>query len=210
MNRRKVMAGEPRRASLVAWLESHPIPVMGGLMIAGLILLIGSAMLLDQQAAERDAELIQQLRLAGDTPGAMPSALPREIVRGQTVYVPLYSHVFTGEGNRRMLLSGTLSIRNTDSKRTLTIAAVDYYDTEGKLVRGYLEEPLKLNPLGSTQFFVRGSDVSGGSGANFLVEWVADEPVYAPVIEAVMVGREGTGITSFVRPGQVIERFERD
>jgi hypothetical protein len=35
-------------------LASHPIPVMGGLVIVGLMQVIGSAMLLDQQAAERE------------------------------------------------------------------------------------------------------------------------------------------------------------
>ena len=44
-------------------------------------------------------------------------------------------------------------------------------------------------------------DKSGGLGANFLVEWVAEQPVYGPVVEAVMIGTAGTQAISFVSTG---------
>ena len=52
-------------------------------------------------------------------------------------------------------------------------------------------------------------DKSGGSGANFIVAWKAAEPVYEPIVEAVMVGlnrNQSISFKSFGRP--LIERVE--
>lgn len=188
-------------------IVSYPLIMMIIFPVIALTALIGVALILDQQNATRDQQLMEQLmRPPGEPSGTVPTTLPRQIVTGQTVYVPVYSHIIVGDG-RRLPLAGTLGIRNTDNDQSLTIASVKYYDTEGKLLRDFLTEPLQLNPLGSTSFFVKQSDLAGGSGANFVVEWVSDQPVYAPLIEIVMAAREGTGITSFVRSGQVIKQL---
>lgn len=188
------------------WLLRHPLLTIFVCVAVVLGIPAMIALYLDYRIASLEQQRTATVASGDDASGAVPSELPRDIVAGQTVYVPLYSHIFEGEG-RRLELAGTLSIRNTDAKHELTISAIRYYDTKGRLVRDYLKQPLKLNPLGSTEFLVPQSDTAGGSGANFIVEWVADDPVLVPVIEAVMVGRVGTGITSFVRPGQVIDEF---
>ncbi|REK06694.1 MAG: DUF3124 domain-containing protein [Planctomycetota bacterium] len=203
------MTDESAGTSAINWLKAHPLVTTLVLTPVALLAWVGIAAYLDYRVEQRDAQVTRSGRPPGEPTGAVPSELPHEIVRGQTVYVPLYSHVFEGDG-RRLALAGTLSIRNTDSRRKLTISNVTYYDTKGKLVRNFLAEPLTLNPLGSTDFFVGQSDVTGGAGANFLVEWLADEPVHSPVIEAVMVGRSGVGIVSFVCSGHVIEQVERN
>jgi hypothetical protein len=69
---------------------------------------------------------------------------------------------------------------------------VDYFDSDGALIQRFLDQPRALPPMGSTEFFVEQTDRRGGSGANFLVNWSAEQPVYEPVIEAVMVGTSGT------------------
>ncbi len=43
------------------------------------------------------------------------------------------------------------------------------------------------------------------AGAKLIVELVAGEPVYEPIAEDVMVARGGTGMTTIVRCGEVIE-----
>ncbi len=129
--------------------------------------------------------------------------------KGQTVYVPIYSHVYSGDREQPFLLAAILSIRNTDRDKSMTINSVIYYDTDGKQVKTYLDQPRELPALASTRFVVPESDTSGGSGAKFIVEWKADVQVTAPVIEAVMIGTKmGQGI-SFVSPGRVI-REDRD
>jgi len=47
-------------------------------------------------------------------------------------------------------------------------------------------------------------DTSGGSGANFIVVWDVNEPVYEALIEAIMVGFSETGSISFASPGRAI------
>jgi Protein of unknown function (DUF3124) len=187
------------------WILSHPWILLGLIAILVLGVPIGLVLYLDHQIA-RFANATNDPRPPHEPTGAMPGQLPREIVVGQTVYVPLYSHVYQANGER-LMLAGTLSIRNTDADHALTISGVRYYDTEGKLVRDFLKTPLTLKPLGSTDFLVQESDTSGGSGANFLVEWVSDEPVQEPIIEAVMVGRKGGSVAAFARSGVVTKQI---
>ncbi len=128
-----------------------------------------------------------------------------EISTGQTIYVPIYSHVYYANQQRIYNLSATLSIRNTDLENSIIITAVKYYDTDGKLVKQYLQNPLKLPPLVSRDFYLEQKDKTGGSGANFLVEWVAEKQVNEPIVEAVMVGVSGSQAVAFSSSGRVIE-----
>jgi hypothetical protein len=124
--------------------------------------------------------------------------------RGQTVYVPIYSHIYSGVKARPFDLAATLSIRNTNLKNSITLLAVKYYDSEGKLVEDYLIKPLQLNALVSTRYIITEADRAGGSGANFIVVWTSERNVNPPIIEAVMIGtHSGQGI-SFLSRGQVI------
>lgn len=119
-----------------------------------------------------------------------------ELSSGQFLYVPVYSHIYTGDKERPFNLAVTLSIRNTDPRSGLRLTAVDYYDTEGRLVRSYLDAPRELGPLASIRYVVAERDVEGGSGANFLVRWEAAQPINAPVVESVMIGAQsGQGIS---------------
>jgi Protein of unknown function (DUF3124) len=129
---------------------------------------------------------------------------PAAKVVGQMIYVPVYSHIYYYNTRRRYLLAVTLSIRNTDLHKPMTITSVRYYDTDGKFLQEYLEKPLQLGPLASTDFFVEERDIRGGAGANFLVEWRAEAPMNAPLVEAVMVGTAGTQGIAFMSPGRVI------
>ena len=106
----------------------------------------------------------------------------------QTVYVPVYSNVFHGNHDRPFHLNATLSIRSTDLEDPMTIMSVDYFDTEGKLLKRYVKEPFVLGPLASVHYSIRESDQAGGFGANYLVRWRSEKPVNEPVIECVMIG----------------------
>lgn len=134
-------------------------------------------------------------------PGSVRAA---ELSNGQTVYVSIYSHVYSGDRERPYLLTATLSLRNTDPNHPITILAADYYDSDGKLLRHYLEEPLVLPPLASSRVVVAESDRKGGSGAKFIVRWSAESKVNIPVIEGVMIGTAMQQGISFVTQGRVI------
>jgi hypothetical protein len=124
---------------------------------------------------------------------------------GQTVYVPIYSHIYSGLKGRPFSLAATLSIRNTDPNHPITLVSIKFYDSDGKLVKEYIDNPLELKVMASTRYILTESDTGGGSGANFLVKWKSAAKVNPPLIEGVMIGtRSGQGI-SFVSRGQVIE-----
>ena len=123
---------------------------------------------------------------------------------GQTVYVPIYSHIYSGLRGNPFSLAATLSIRNTDPKHSITLVSVKFYDSDGKLIKEYLDKPAELKAMASTRYILTEGDTTGGSGANFLVKWQSQTKVNPPLIEGVMIGtRSGQGI-SFVSRGQVI------
>jgi hypothetical protein len=123
---------------------------------------------------------------------------------GQSLYVPAYSSVYYQNQKRRYALAVTLSIRNTDGQHALTVTSVRYVGAEGQLLQEYVATPLPLGPLGSTEFFVDEQDRSGGIGASFLIEWHAEKPISAPVVETVMIGTTGTQAISFVSVGRIL------
>jgi hypothetical protein len=125
------------------------------------------------------------------------------IVTGQLVFVPAYSEIIS-VSNPRLQLSTTLAIHNTDLQHSIIVKSVRYYNTDGELVREFIDAPSELKPMATTGFVIPSDDTSGGWGANFLVEWVASEPVYEPVIEAVMVSTRGNEGVSFISEGRVV------
>jgi len=131
-----------------------------------------------------------------------------ELSKGQTVYVPAYSHIYSGDTEYKFLLAVTLSIRNTDLKNALTITSVDYFDTNGKLIKKHLDKPVSLAPMSSTRYVVKESDETGGSGANFIVMWKADQAVHSPIIESVMIGTRSQQGISFTSRGQVLTEVQ--
>lgn len=146
--------------------------------------------------------------LVAPVSGWSASFEPR-LSKGQTVYVPAYSNVFSGPRRLPFQLATTLSIRNTDLSASFRVSSIDYYDTDGKLVRRFLQRPLVIGPLASSYVHIEEKDVTGGFGANFIVRWQADALIDAPIIECVMIGAtSGQGI-SFVSPGQEIREGAR-
>lgn len=126
-------------------------------------------------------------------------------LRGESVYVPLYSNIYYGDREKPFELTATLSIRNTDTKKEITLISVDYFDSNGNFLKKYVEEPVKLKKLASTRYIIKSNDKSGGSGAKFIVRWESNESVNPPLIEAIMIStRSGQGI-SFVSRGLPIK-----
>lgn len=125
--------------------------------------------------------------------------------KGQTIYVPAYSHIYSGDREKPFLLTVTLSIRNIDPNHSIQVARVDYHETQGDLLRKYLEKPLTLKPLESVRYVVPQSDSSGGSGANFIVKWRSEkQPVNPPIVETIMIGTQIQQGISFTSRGRVI------
>jgi len=132
------------------------------------------------------------------------AAEPIAKTKAQTVYVPAYSHIYSGIRGNMIQLATTLSIRNTDPKFPLTLTAVDYHDTKGMLIKSFIDKPVHMSALASERFFVTETDRSGGSGANFIVRWKAGRDINLPIIEAVMISTRSQLGISFTSRGQAI------
>lgn len=155
------------------------------------------------------SQQVDRQAIAQPTPVSVEPKVPAEVDRnrivGQTIYVPIYSHIYIRDKGRVINLTATLSIRNTDGQNPISITSARYYDTNGALVKEYVNEPLRLTPMASTDFVVAEDDTSGGVGANFIVEWGAGVEVTEPVVEAIMISAASQQGISFVSAGRVIK-----
>jgi Protein of unknown function (DUF3124) len=120
----------------------------------------------------------------------------RALSTGQSLYLPIYSHMLYGNLGKsgkasQVLLSALVSIRNTDTRRPLRIASARYFDTHGKLLGERVPQPTVIPPLGTHEIFVELNDASGGSGANFIIKWDADAPINPPLVESLHVNMDG-------------------
>lgn len=124
--------------------------------------------------------------------------------KGQTIYVPIYSNIYAGERQRPYFLYAILSIRNIDIEKSITVTQVDYFDSNGKLIKHYLNSPVTLNPLASARYIVPESEKAGGSGANFIVKWHTSELANPPITESIMLTTRMSQGVSFITQGRAI------
>ncbi len=136
-----------------------------------------------------------------------PAEATLKHVKGQTVYVPAYSHIYHGDKDSPLYLAVTLSIRHTDPVHPITLTSVQYFDTEGNLLKSYQDKEVTVRAMGSVEFIVKESDKKGGAGANFLVKWKSAKEVTEPIIESIMISTVGQQGISFSSRGQAIEEY---
>lgn len=145
---------------------------------------------------------LDSLSTTASSPPDRGAAVKR--VRSQTLYVPAYSHIYIRDAERSMNLATTLSIRNASQDSPILLSAVEYYDSSGNHVRSYLDTTRTLDPLASTHVVVEMGDIRGGVGANFIVRWHAENPVYPPIVESVMITTASTQGISFRSAARVL------
>jgi Protein of unknown function (DUF3124) len=119
-------------------------------------------------------------------------------------YVPVYSSVSMSQGRLRADFSVTLSVHNASETRPLVLKRIAYFDTSGKIVESYLKSPIALKPFSTIEVFIAATDVRGGTGANFVVDWAATGEIAEPAVEALMVGDVGSGHYAFISQGRPI------
>jgi hypothetical protein len=119
-------------------------------------------------------------------------------------YVPVYSSVAMSQGKLRADFSVTLSVHNASESKPLVLERIAYFDTSGKLVESYLKAPVALKPFATVEVAIATTDVRGGTGANFIVDWAASGEIAEPAVEALMVGSVGPGHYAFISQGRPI------
>lgn len=131
--------------------------------------------------------------------GASPAMAAEELSSGQTLYLPIYSHIWYGDRIVRgkypakNLVSALVSIRNTSLRAPIRVISARYYSTEGRLLKEYLPQPASVGPMGTLELFVERKESEGGSGANFIIQWEAAAQTNPPMVEAVHADIKGGG-----------------
>ena len=138
--------------------------------------------------------------LAGSAAGEV------RLIKGQTLYVPSYTSFIAAAGGHVFEAKPTIFIHNTDQNNPINIVRIDFYDTNGKLVEKYLQQPKKVNANAATRINVKellkGEE---GSGAHFIIQWQADHKVVEPLVQTWFVGAVGTRGYSYTSPARIIQ-----
>jgi len=209
------VSGNDRNPDWLLWFTEHGVRILILLAIAFMAFVYARSRTNTEQRLDAIEDTVQYELPRSYTPPNLDGYAATDVSVGslpvhQAAYVPVYSHIYY-DGGRPYLLETTLSIRNVDPKQPVYVSAVEYYDTHGKLSKKQVDRLIKLNPLQTIEFLVERHDVTGGSGANFIVEWHAGtKDTHAPLIEAVMVGRSGTNAISFVRKSEPLPEWMSD
>jgi hypothetical protein len=127
-------------------------------------------------------------------------------LRGQVLYMPVYSNI-PYQDKEQYDLSAFLAIHNTDLKNQIKVTSVIFFNTDGKFVKSFISSDQQINPLATMIVTIPKKDRSG-TGANFLVEWMADQPVNEPLIESIMKDLSGNKGLSFLSTGRVIREIK--
>lgn len=128
-----------------------------------------------------------------------------------TVYVPIYSDIYNESKDVKFNLTATLSIRNTSLTDSIYIQDIDYYDSEGNLVRGYIhkDSTLFLSAMQSIEYVIEENDTEGGTGANFIINWGGNTADLSPMFQGVMISTNGQQGISFSTEGVSISKNKK-
>ena len=108
------------------------------------------------------------------------------LVNKHSVYVPVYSHIYSETGESAINLTAILSIRNTSYTDSFYVTDVIYYGSQGEVLKRYIDSSLLVKPMTSIEFVVERAESKGGAGANFVVKWGSFTMGSEPLIQTVM------------------------
>ncbi|MDV7187373.1 DUF3124 domain-containing protein [Lutibacter sp. TH_r2] len=117
-------------------------------------------------------------------------------------YLSVYSQIYSKTQHRTHNLTVMVSMRNTSDLDSIYILKAEYYDTHGKSLRTYFENPIFLAPMETTEIIIDEIDVSGGTGSNFIFEWKTPQNCPEPLFEGVMsstMGQQGLSFTTHAK-----------
>ncbi len=139
------------------------------------------------------------------------SELKDSLAFGQLLYVPVYSEIYSIGHHRTERLSSTLSIRNVNPDGEFYITRLEYYDTEGNILKEIKASqlPIKVNNLETKNHVVALYDDKGGVGANFILEWRSSKPIVEPMVETIMISTESNWGLSFTSTSKTLKEYSK-
>ncbi|CAM1334883.1 DUF3124 domain-containing protein [Tenacibaculum aestuariivivum] len=114
-------------------------------------------------------------------------------------YLSIYSQIHSISEHKKHNLTAMVSLRNTSETDTIYIIKAKYYDTHGKKIRTYFENPIYLAPMETSEIIINEADIIGGTGSNFIFEWKTPKGCSAPLFEGIMnstMGQQGLSFTT--------------
>ena len=119
-----------------------------------------------------------------------------------TTYLSVYSQIYSQTESRTHDLTATVSLRNTNAKDTIYIGKAEYFDTHGNSIRTYFKKTIFIPPMATAEIIIDEHDREGGTGANFIFEWMIKPDSNEPFFEAVMISTSGQQGLSFKTEGK--------
>lgn len=123
-----------------------------------------------------------------------------DLIMGST-YLSVYSQIYQLHEHKTYNLTVTVSLRNVSPQDTVYVLSADYYNSEGELLRKYVNNPIYLKPLETVEIVINEDDEQGGTGGNFVFNWAAQNELQVPFFEAIMVSTTGQQGLSFGTQG---------
>ena len=126
-----------------------------------------------------------------------------ELSTGSVIYVPIYRSFYQIYGSSRDAynLTSTACLHNTDPKQAIKVLCIDYYDSSGKLVKKFIDEPLTIKPWNSKEITIQPRTEPEDFGGNLIVRWKSDQPANPPIVEVLMTGQFLNRGVSFMTRG---------
>lgn len=114
-----------------------------------------------------------------------------------TSYLSVYSQIYSLTEHRTHDLTVTVSIRNPNPQENIYVKNAQYFDTKGKLIRTYFDKTILVKPMETLEIVIGQTDREGGSGANFIFDWLKSKNSGDPFFEAIMISTSGQQGLSF-------------
>lgn len=178
-------------------------------VVAGLISIVFAGAFLSGCESQETKDFVLEHPESWQPHLKVSTIAPETLKFHESIYVPVYSHIYFEDRRRLVELAETVSFRNTDLEHELVLDSVDYYGSDGKKVRSYMEKPVIVGPMATADFVVSRSDIAGGTGANFVINWSSQQELTDPIVEAVMISCGPSRTLSFVSRGQVVKRWTK-
>jgi hypothetical protein len=93
-------------------------------------------------------------------------------------------------------------MHNTNKTDTIYVNKAEYFDTDGNSIRTYFDKTIFIAPMATVQIIIDEHDREGGTGANFIFEWMIKPGSNEPFFEAVMISTSGQQGLSFKTDGK--------
>lgn len=121
-----------------------------------------------------------------------------------STYLSVYSQIYSITEHITHDLTVTISMRNTNKADTIFIERAEYFNTKGESIRTYFNKPIYLAPMETVEIVIDEVDKEGGTGANFIFDWIIKPASNEPLFEGVMISTYGQQGLSFTTQGKRI------